>query len=367
MTEKKKNYNENMIQVKESALDTYSLHLADLPKAVLDWIDERSYQIIALWDEDARLKYITKSVEATLHFKPDELKNKRWADMIIADEAKSIKQYVTREQPFHVEIKNRYGEKRWFECKIASVQSEHSNYFISIFKDMTSIKEAEELMIRTEKMSISGQLATGVAHEIRNPLTSLKGFLQLLKAGVDAKQAYYRIMLDEINKIESITSELLFISKPMTDQKKEESVQSMIDDVIALLKPQARLRNIKLVTEEKDINNDLVYCDRSQIKQVLINIIKNAIEAVDCYETITIKSRTKENTAEIDVIDRGPGVSEEILHKLSEPFFTTKKSGTGLGLMISEQILKQHNGKLEVLQNKPKGSIFRIVLPNHKT
>ncbi len=129
------------------------------------------------------------------------------------------------------------------------------------------------------KMSVAGQLAAGIAHEIRNPLTSLKGFLQLLQAGVNRKEEYYQIMVDEIEKMEAITSELLFISKPMTDNKDWENLPELIDDVITLLHPQAKLKNITIVQEGEDRLR--LNCDRSQIKQVFINILKNAIEAMD--------------------------------------------------------------------------------------
>lgn len=218
------------------------------------------------------------------------------------------------------------------------------------------------MIVQSEKMSIAGQLAAGIAHEIRNPLTSLKGFLQLLQAGVNQKEIYYQIMIEEIEKIEMITSELLFISKPMTDEKKIESIHSMVMDVIMLLKSQAHLKNIEI---EWSVDKDLhTYCDRSQIKQVLINIIKNAIEATDKVGVIKIEVQpSMDGDIEIDIIDEGPGISDDIIDKIGEPFFTTKKGGTGLGLMITKQILDQQNGKIFIVNSSEKGSTFRIVLP----
>lgn len=216
-------------------------------------------------------------------------------------------------------------------------------------------------MIRSEKMSVAGQLAAGIAHEIRNPLTSLKGFLQLLQAGVSREDAYHNIMVDEIEKMENITSELLFISKPMTDHKEMVKLPEMVEDVVTLLQPEAKLKNIEI--KMKQISSQNVNCDRSQIKQVFINILKNAIEAMDAPGCIKISSQLQKQGMAIDISDEGPGIPEEIIHKLGEPFFTTKQNGTGLGLMITRQILERHEGKLEILQNEETGSTFKVILP----
>lgn len=366
MTNKRKENENDDIQVKESALANYYLHLADLPRSILNLVDEHSHEIVAVWNKHYKLVFISKSVKSILGYDPSELRGISWDELISSDDKEYIENHVniTEDDPqiVNVNIRNMNGKYIWFESTISLIASETNNhYYITSLKDITNKKEAEEMMVRSEKMSIAGQLAAGIAHEIRNPLTSLKGFLQLLRAGVDAKEAYYKIMIDEINKIETITSELLFISKPMTNNKKPESVRSMITDVLALLKPQARLHNIHI--NRKHQHDTYIHCDRTQIKQVLINLIKNAIEAVDSYSTITVDTRKRDDLIEIDVVDEGPGIPQDIIHKLSEPFFTTKQSGTGLGLMITKQILEQHDGQIKILQNKKKGSTFRIILP----
>ncbi len=182
-----------------------------------------------------------------------------------------------------------------------------------------------------------------------------------MQAGVNRKDEYYKIMVDEIEKMETITSELLFISKPLTDKKQKESVAKMLQDVIELLKPQAKLK--KITFEWDPLQDVFIHCDRSQMKQVFINLIKNAIEAMDEGGTIQLFTYQTETNVVIDVVDQGPGVPEEIIHKLGEPFFTTKQNGTGLGLMITKQILDQHQACLKIVRNADKGSTFSAVLP----
>ncbi|WP_077326452.1 ATP-binding protein [Virgibacillus siamensis] len=341
--------------------------LASLPTTLLEWIDKNSNDIVTVWEAKGKLVFISNSVKQLLGYQPAELLGSEWHENIAQEDVEYLKKNfdVAKEgigKSFNLHIRDRNGKYIWTEHVISRVKDKSGeNYYISILKDITDKKEAEEMMVRSEKMSVAGQLAAGIAHEIRNPLTSLKGFLQLLQAGVNRKEEYYKIMIEEIEKMETITSELLFISKPLTDNKRVESISSMIEDVITLLKPQASLKNVELIGS---IPIDFsVYCDRSQIKQVLINLVKNAIEAMDDPGEIHINVSVRNQHLAVEVIDQGVGVPEELIHKLGEPFFTTKQNGTGLGIMIIYQILEKHDGKLEILRNESKGSTFRIQLP----
>lgn len=348
----------------------YFKELSSLPSTILEWIDKNGNDIVAVWDNNGLLIYISQSVERLLGYKVADLIGMRWYEKISLEDVTYIENHLNmrenERQLFNMNIQNRNGKYIWTENVTSKIKDKRDKvYFVSVIKDITNKKEAEEMMVRSEKMSVAGQLAAGIAHEIRNPLTSLKGFLQLLQAGVTRKEEYYNIMIDEIEKMEAITSELLFISKPLTDNKRAESAKEMVDDVVTLLEPQAKLHDIDIKWEAAE--DHAIYCDRSQIKQVLINLVKNAIEAMpDSGEVKLILGIQKEQIV-IDVTDQGPGIPEEVIHKLGEPFFTTKKSGTGLGIMITTQILDKHGGKLEIMQNEWKGSTFRIFLPEGPT
>ncbi|ASN07377.1 PAS domain-containing sensor histidine kinase [Virgibacillus necropolis] len=341
----------------------------ELPPYIINWIENNSNELISIWDKSGKVKFISKSVIRILGYTIEELDEISWYDLLSPEDVSQIMSYYAdtekdhNNHKFNINIRNKHGKYIWTECAISMVGDEEDDgyFYVSMLKDISDKKETEEMMIRSEKMSVAGQLAAGIAHEIRNPLTSLKGFMQLLQAGVNRKEEYYKIMIDEIEKMETITSELLFISKPLTNNKKEEIVEVMVHEIVALLLPQARLKNVDIKWKRQD--NHCVYCDRSQIKQVLINIVKNAIEAMDEKGTIQILISATDVKLEIAIIDDGPGIPEEIIHKLGEPFFTTKKSGTGLGLMITNQILEKHDGKLEIEQNTNRGSTFKIILP----
>src|SRR5699024_1146562 len=257
------------------------LKLSDLPSDILNWLGEQSHEIVAVWNKHGKLLFISQSVEAILGFQPEKLIGMRWDSFLTTEDKQSFNQEALKKeekQTFNIKIENVEEKYIWFECNLSKIYiAKHKNKYcyVSILKDITNKKEAEEMMILSEKMSVAGQLAAGIAHEIRNPLTSLKGFLQLLQAGVSREDAYHNIMVDEIEKMENITSELLFISKPMTDHKEMVKLPEMVEDVVTLLQPEAKLKNIEI--KMKQISSQNVNCDRSQIKQVFINILKNAI------------------------------------------------------------------------------------------
>ncbi|WP_117169570.1 ATP-binding protein [Paraliobacillus sediminis] len=341
--------------------------LASLPKEVLNWIEKQGFDFITICNDIGAVIYISYSIEKVLGFDRDDLiESNAISYFSPSDQVRISEKFIKNTievQKFTASIRDALGRYKAIDSVIASLISRdtHEKLYISLSKDITDKKEAEQMLIRSEKMSIAGQLAAGVAHEIRNPLTSLKGFVQLLQAGIDRKDEYYKIMIDEIEKIDAISSELLFIAKPMTDERKNENVSDMIQDVMTLLNTQAKVYNINL---DSQIEIDhTVYCDRTQIKQVLINLIKNAIEEMPDGGAIKIQVTDDHTYCIISVIDEGPGIPESLLHKLKEPFFTTKKEGTGLGLMISNKIVENHNGKLNISQNQNKGSTFSVLLP----
>ncbi|MRH42610.1 PAS domain S-box protein [Aquibacillus halophilus] len=336
---------------------------------MLKWIEDNSFDIIVLSDLKGKILYISSSVDKILGYYPDEIVGKLASDYISPHDKKLLstrfQKHLNNTQKFNISIRNKDGRYIWVESILSIINDKHGNrQIIAIAKDITDKKEAEEMMIRSEKMSVAGQLAAGVAHEIRNPLTSLKGFVQLLQAGIEKKDEYYKIMIDEIEKINSITSELLFISKPMTDNRNFERLSEMLSDVVTLLSSQAKLFDVKIILElEEDVS---IFCDKTQIKQVLINLIKNAVEEMTEGGEIHIVVESNKHQCAISIIDEGPGIPQHILHKLKEPFFTTKKDGTGLGLMISEKIIENHNGTIDIFQNIEKGSTFQITLPLHQ-
>lgn len=235
------------------------------------------------------------------------------------------------------------------------------------FKDITQLKKTQELLIKSDKLSAVGQLAAGVAHEIRNPLTALKGFLQLLKTNNAKEQYYIEIMQTELQRIEFIVNEFLFVSKPQATHFVTRTLESIVMSTIELLQPQALLGNIEI---EAEIMPGLppVSCDEHQIKQVFINILKNALEAMSHGGTMRIQANPSNNGSHLTIrfIDEGCGIAPERLPKLGEPFYSTKEKGTGLGLMVCYRIIEAHGGYMEIRSKLDEGTTVEITLPSMK-
>ncbi|WP_276358446.1 ATP-binding protein [Cohnella caldifontis] len=231
-----------------------------------------------------------------------------------------------------------------------------------IMRDISERKKNEELLINSEKLYVAGQLAAGIAHEIRNPLTSLKGFLQLIASGRKNNGTYYDIMNSELDRIEEIVSELLMLSKPQVYQLSFHDVRIMMRDTVTLLETQAILHNIA-IEAEYGTEPLWVYGVENQVKQVFINVIKNAIEAMVDGGSIRVKLSRENEGVYVRIHDEGPGIGEDQLAKMGQPFYTTKEKGTGLGLMVSYKIVDNHHGRIRVRSELGKGTVFEIMLP----
>ncbi len=232
-----------------------------------------------------------------------------------------------------------------------------------ISRNITARKQTEEVIRRSEKLSVVGQLAAGVAHEIRNPLTTLRGFVQLNKQQGTLSSSNLDIMLSELDRINFIVGEFLILAKPQVSHYQPADIQSILNDMIALLESHASLINVRF---EARFYPDIppVVCEANQLKQVFINILKNGMEAMPEGGTITIELHyaQSDDRVVIRIIDQGRGISEDDMPHLGEPFFSSKQSGNGLGLMVSQRIIANHKGTLNISSKLGEGTCVEIRL-----
>ncbi|MDQ0219733.1 PAS domain-containing sensor histidine kinase [Peribacillus cavernae] len=258
-------------------------------------------------------------------------------------------------------FRTRDGNIHFFSCTFVPMLIDNQIVgIISYAKDVTHIRETEKILRKAEKLSVVGELAASVAHEVRNPLTSLKGFVQLLKDNESQYQHYYSIMLNELDRINQIVSELLMLAKPQEMQFKKHNLIHLMTEVKALLEPQANYYGAQILM---DAHNQLplVSCEANQLKQVFINIIKNSIEASS--QNIQIKFEREDKSISIIMKDDGCGIDESRVKHLGEPFYSSKEKGTGLGLTVTYRIIEAHHGKLIINSEVGTGTEVKIVLP----
>jgi two-component system, sporulation sensor kinase E len=236
-------------------------------------------------------------------------------------------------------------------------------------ENVTEIRSLELQVMRNNRLATIGQIAAGTAHEIRNPLTAIRGFLQVIghrlkENGQQKEQGYIEIMLKEIGRISNMVGEFLLLSKPRQIDLRTVSVKKVLKEILPIIKNEALLHNVDMHIEKKLPFHPMVVADGELLKQVFLNLCKNAIEAMQDGGLLTIRLSLgeAENTLLVEVIDTGPGIPHHAMDKVFEPFYTTKENGTGLGLPICRQILSEIGGSIEVA-SASSGTTVRVGLP----
>ncbi|MHC1745151.1 MAG: PAS domain-containing sensor histidine kinase [Syntrophobacteraceae bacterium] len=229
------------------------------------------------------------------------------------------------------------------------------------------LQDAQQQLVRSEKLASLGKLAAGVAHEINNPLTGVLTFSQLLRDQFPPETAEHQdlsVIVNETVRCRGIVRGLLEFARQTAPEKKAVDVHEIVEEVLRMVTNQELFQNIE-VHKDYDLRAPHLMVDRDQIKQVMLNIVVNAAEAMGKTGDIRIRSEWKEDRAQLALyfIDNGPGIEPEVLNKLFDPFFTTKEMGTGLGMAISYGIVKGHRGSIDVISEPGKGCEVIVTLP----
>jgi len=237
---------------------------------------------------------------------------------------------------------------------------------MAVFLPVERLHELENAVIKAEKLAVLGQLVAGVVHEIRNPLTAIGGFLELLQKQLKgtSKENYIAVMLAELKHVNRLITELLSLTKPGYPKRVKCIINNIVREVVMLVESEAQIRNVDLnLTLEKDI--PYLLGDGEQLKQVFLNVIKNAFEAFDNGGRICLQTSWDEGEGlvKIAVEDNGPGVDGQTIDNIFIPFFTTKEKGTGLGMFLSKQIIDNHGGLIEVESEPGKGTTVTVLIP----
>ncbi|USG67044.1 sensor histidine kinase [Brevibacillus ruminantium] len=232
-------------------------------------------------------------------------------------------------------------------------------YLIEFIRESFFIRSQ---LIRSEKLKLISELAASVAHEVRNPLTVVRGFIQLLREEAHTKnEAYFKLVLGELDRAEFIISDYLSLAKPQADVPSKVGMAETVTDVTALITSYALMKKVELrVTTESGL---YVYGNSVRIKQALLNLMKNGIESMKQGGILEIEAKQSRGYVVVMIRDQGEGMTVSQIEQVGFPFYSTKEKGTGLGLMVTCRIVEAMGGKLEFQSDPGKGTCVKVCIP----
>jgi two-component system, sporulation sensor kinase E len=238
-----------------------------------------------------------------------------------------------------------------------------------LFRDVSHMMNLEEQVRRSDRLKTIGQIAAGTAHEIRNPLTAIKGFMQLLNKTLSERkmskeQEFVGIVLSELERVNDLVSDFLLLSKPKEIKQMSMRIGRVLQEILPIIRNEARLYNVTVLYYPKQDSLPIV-ADKELLKQVFLNLGKNAIEAMNEGGTLIFRESSQPDRPgkiAVEICDTGTGISPDALEKVFDPFFTTKPQGTGLGLSVCQRIIHDLGGSID-LSSDENGTQFTVWLP----
>lgn len=358
---------ESMIQSITKELELRRNNLKQ--KLVHDILTGKTNNGVVIIDSNGNITDYNKVAEKIIGISSSEIVNNNYS--IIKELHPTLKESIeTLTSVNNFDVKFHHNNKTIY-CSVDIFHIIHSDCYKGTYiqlRDETEKKELEQQVIISDRFVAIGKLAAGLAHEIRNPLTSAMGFMQILTQTSDYNKAekYIPIIYDELKRVKDLISDFVMVSKPSAPNKSSCSLKQIIDETVAFMDSQAILKNVRIKSNYSVPEDAVIEVDCSQIKQVLINTIQNAIEAIEQNEGEVIvgcEYNKDNNSFIISVKDTGSGMDEDQLKNVATPFFTTKDNGTGLGMAVCYRIIESHDGQINISSQKGIGTKVDIALP----
>lgn len=341
-----------------------------LTEQELENIFESISDMVFFVAEDYVLKNINKAVSKRLGKPPEEIIGKKCYEVFHGTEKPwrecPHQKAVEGRRAFVEEVEDPYlgGTFITSSSPIFDMNGEFMGT-VNVVSDITELKNLRERVIKTERLAGLGEVAARVAHEIRNPLVSLGGFARRLEKKLDSGlKEYAHIIADEVDRLEDILNEILSFVKETRVIKETVNAGELIEEVIDLMGSEADERGITI--EKEFSGSGSIFVDPNRIRDALLNILKNAAQAIGIGGTISVKVYEKNGSCIFEIRDTGPGITGADIPFIFDPFFTTKKGGTGLGLTIAHRIIEEHEGRIEVESKAGTGTTFRVYIPLKK-
>lgn len=320
-------------------------------------------------DAKGRVSTFNRAAEEITGYSRAEVLGKSLSNIFPAEVKElAVSQIPSRRKPYRhdLEFRKKGGSVGYLGFSMSSLKEPEGRSVgrLLIFQDLTALKNMEEHVKRVEKLAAIGEMAAGIAHEIKNPLASVSGAIQLLKQRISGSETVEKLMdivLRETDRLTALTNDFLLFARPGSGRIEPVELSSAIGETLELFRKNGLCRDRIFVVQ--DLEDDVwTEMDSKHARQILWNLLLNAAEAMEGGGTIVVTSRTNDDTVVVRVKDNGGGMSQDTIHKIFNPFFTTKTHGIGLGLSIVYRLLESYDGRLDVQSEEGTGSVFTLYL-----
>lgn len=333
-------------------------------------IFEKSKDVVFVADSNLNFLDVNEAVVNLLGYQADEVINTNLCDFIEQAQHKKYLQQSLQHNfdvdDWEVMLNTKDGDKKHCILSITAVDDEmEAVHYQGIIHDITSLKKIEKANLQGEKLAAAGRLVRTIAHEVRNPLNNITLSVEQMQHEIKEEnvQLYLNIINRNSKRISDLISELLYTSRPAENTLENQGLQHIVDDVINISLDRLTLKRIKLNINYPDSLLQIL-ADREKLKLALLNIVINAIEAMEAEKgLLSISVHESGKNAVLSISDNGSGISEENISRLFEPYFTQKRNGVGLGLTFTLNILQAHKATIEVSSEIGKGTTFTIQFP----
>jgi len=343
--------------------------------ALLKVAVENTNEAFVTIDENHRVLFFNKAAERIFGYSRDEVLGHD-LDVIMAprcsrNHREAVERYIATRVPRRIghdtEIvaTRKNGETFPANISFSVAEVEGMLYFTGLVRDLTETKALQERIIKSERLAALGQVVAEITHEIKNPLMLIGGFARQLTKQVSEEKALEKlnVIVKEVSRLEDLLQEMRELYLPRTLHKEVFDVDALLQDVHELIKADCEKKGIKSVLE---VNHEgaRIEGDQAKLKQVFLNLVKNAVEAMEDGGNLRIDSQRTGDMVEITITDDGCGIPRENIEKIFAPFFTTKEKGSGLGLSISKSIIEDHPGSSFTLESEEgRGTRIKITMP----
>jgi PAS domain S-box-containing protein len=333
---------------------------------VLSCAVEQSPSMVIITDTSGKIDYVNNSYTRITGYASGEVKGKYLRDYNgqPAGDFSRIWDTVEKGKEWIGEICNNKnnGESYWEFATFYPLRDNDGNvtHFLKFAEDISEHKQMERDMAKLDRLNLVGEMAASIGHEIRNPMTTVRGFLQMLGAKEDCSQykEYYDLMIQELDRANSIITEYLSLARNKPVNHKMHNINNIVTTLFPLILADAT--NCSMQVEMKTELTPDIMVDEKEMRQLILNLVRNGLESMQSGGKLTISTYPDGDGVVLSVLDQGQGISPDILDKIGTPFFTTKENGTGLGLAVCYSIATRHNASIKV-ESGFEGTAFKVV------